>query len=107
VLEGWGEAVLSQIVEVSIDMSGNYKGLVNKPLPNVDVVATDFMLWKIVNQEQIRLEWFTQTHQKKIKLCRELLKQLKQMPCFTKARRELTDSQKNKLEEIRERWWSH
>jgi transposase len=30
VLEGWGEAVLSQIVEVSIDLSGNYKGLVNK-----------------------------------------------------------------------------
>ena len=26
VLEGWGESVLRQIIEVSIDMSGNYKG---------------------------------------------------------------------------------
>ena len=30
VLEGRGTAVLSQIVEVSIDLSGNYKGLVHK-----------------------------------------------------------------------------
>lgn len=30
VLEGWGAEVLHQIIEVSIDLSGNYKGLVNK-----------------------------------------------------------------------------
>lgn len=30
VLEGWGTEVLRQIVEVSIDLSGNSRGLVNK-----------------------------------------------------------------------------
>ena len=33
VLEGWGETVLSQISEVSIDLCGNYKGLVHKLMP--------------------------------------------------------------------------
>jgi transposase len=26
-LEGWGKEVLEQIIEVSMDLSGNYKGL--------------------------------------------------------------------------------
>jgi transposase len=51
VLEGWGEAVLSQIVEVSIDLSGNYKGIVHKMLPNADVIADRFHVMKIINQE--------------------------------------------------------
>lgn len=51
VLEGWGEAVLSQIVEVSIDLSGNYKGLVNKLLPNTEVIADRFHVMKIVNHD--------------------------------------------------------
>lgn len=51
VLEAWGEVVLSQIVEVSIDLSGNYKGLVNKLLPQAVVVADRFHVMKIVNQD--------------------------------------------------------
>ena len=51
VLEGWGTGVLEQIVEVSIDLSGNYKGLVNKILPNADIVADRFHVMKLVNQE--------------------------------------------------------
>lgn len=51
VLEGWGETVLSQIIEVSIDLSGNYKGLVHKLLPNADIVADRFHVMKIVNQD--------------------------------------------------------
>jgi len=34
VLEEWGESVLNQIIEVSIDLSGNYKGLVHRLMPN-------------------------------------------------------------------------
>jgi transposase len=51
VLEGWGESVLHQISEVSIDMSGNYKGLVHKLLPNAQVVADRFHVMKLVNQD--------------------------------------------------------
>ena len=51
VLEGWGAEVLRQIVEVSIDLSGNSKGLVNKVLPNADIVADRFQVMKLVNQE--------------------------------------------------------
>ena len=51
VLEGWGLEVLHQIIEVSIDLSGNYKGLVNKIIPNADIVADRFHVTKLVNQE--------------------------------------------------------
>jgi transposase len=51
VLEGWGAEVLWQIVEVSIDLSGNYKGLVQKILPNADIIADRFHVMKLVNQE--------------------------------------------------------
>lgn len=51
VLEGWGTEVIERIVEVSIDLSGNYKGLVSKILPNADIVADRFHVTKLVNQE--------------------------------------------------------
>jgi len=37
VLASWGTQVLEQITEVSMDMSGNYKGLVTDLLPNADI----------------------------------------------------------------------
>jgi len=51
VLEGWGETVLSKVAEVSIDLSGNYRSLVNKLLPNAEVIADRFHVMKIVNQD--------------------------------------------------------
>lgn len=51
VMESWGTAVLSQIVEVSIDLSGNYRGLVQKLLPQAEIVADRFHVTKLVNQE--------------------------------------------------------
>ena len=50
-MESWGTAVLSQIVEVSIDLSGNYRGLVQKLLPQAEIVADRFHVTKLVNQE--------------------------------------------------------
>jgi transposase len=50
VLAEWGEAVLAQIKEVSIDLSGNYRGLVKRMIPNAAVVADRFHVSKIVNQ---------------------------------------------------------
>ncbi|MFK8183247.1 MAG: ISL3 family transposase [Phormidesmis sp.] len=51
VLSTWGAEVLSQIVEVSIDLSGNYRGLVRRMLPEADIVADRFHVMKLVNQE--------------------------------------------------------
>ena len=51
VIEGWGKEVLEEIIEVSIDLSGNYKGLINKLMPKADIVADRFHVTKIVNQE--------------------------------------------------------
>ena len=51
VLETWGSEVLSKIEEVSIDLSGNYRGLVRRMMPNADIVADRFHVMKIVNQE--------------------------------------------------------
>jgi len=39
VLKAWGLEVLNQIIEVSIDMSGNYRSLVEKLLPDATIVA--------------------------------------------------------------------
>lgn len=51
VLETWGKEVLEQIEEVSIDLSGNYRGLVNKLMSEADIVADRFHVMKQVNQE--------------------------------------------------------
>lgn len=51
VLDGWGTEVLNQIDEVSMDMSGNYKGLVSNLLPNADITVDRFHVMKLVNEE--------------------------------------------------------
>ena len=51
VLTAWGETVLNQIEEVSIDMSGNYKGITQKLLPNADITVDRFHVTKIVHTE--------------------------------------------------------
>lgn len=55
VLKSWGDAVLSQIREVSIDLSGNYRGLLRKVLPQADIVADRFHVMKLVNEELNRM----------------------------------------------------
>ena len=50
-LKGWGAGVMSQIEEVSIDLSGNYRTLVKKMLPNAVLVADRFPVIKLVNAE--------------------------------------------------------
>lgn len=47
----WGEEVLEQIEEVSIDMTGNYKSLVGKICPNALVTVDRFHITKIVHEE--------------------------------------------------------
>lgn len=105
VLEGWREAVLKQIVEVSSDLSGNYKGLVHKLLPNATVVADRFHVMKIVNQD---LDTARKTLRKandqtvneveRVRIA-GALKQSKY--ALLKPEENLTQKQKVKLEEIR------
>ena len=106
VLEGWGESVLRQIIEVSIDMSGNYKGLVHKLLPNAEVVADRFHVMKLVNQDldaarktlhKANQEQTDEVEKSRIKA---VLKQSKY--ALLKPEENLTEKQKAKLEEIRE-----
>jgi transposase len=105
VLEAWGEPVLSQIVEVSIDLSGNYKGIVHKLLPNADVIADRFHVMKIVNQEldparktvfKAQKENLDEVDKSRIEAA---LKQSKYV--LLKPEENLTEKQKAKLEEIR------
>lgn len=46
-----GAEVLAHIEEVSIDLSGNYRGLVHRLLPDADIVADRFHVMQLVNQE--------------------------------------------------------
>lgn len=106
VLEGWGEAVLSQIIEVSIDLSGNYKGLVHKLLPNAEVVADRFHVMKIVNQDLdtarkalLKANEKNSNKEEKSRI-EEALKQSKYV--LLKPEDNLKEKQKAKLEKIRE-----
>ncbi len=105
VMEGWGEAVLSQIVEVSIDLSGNYKGLVNKLLPHATVVADRFHVMKIVNQD---LDTARKTLRKandetvdEVEKARIAAALKHSKYALLKPEENLTEKQKAKLEEIR------
>lgn len=51
VFDRWGSEVLSQIQEVSIDLSGNYRGLIAKVLPEANIIADRFHVMKIVGDE--------------------------------------------------------
>ena len=105
-LEGWGKEVLEQIIEVSMDLSGNYKGLINKLIPKAEVVADRFHVTKIVPEElktarndlqKANKENKNVNEKKKIE---EALKQSKY--ALLKNEKDLTEKQKIKLEEIRE-----
>lgn len=51
VLCSWGSEILDQIIEVSIDLSGNYRNLVKKILPEATIVADRFHVMKLVGDE--------------------------------------------------------
>ena len=50
-LEAWGEEVLSQIEEVSIDLWKSYKNIAEKLMPQAKIVADRFHVMKQVNDE--------------------------------------------------------
>lgn len=106
VLNGWGEAVLNQIVEVSIDLCGNYKSLVHQLLPNAAIVADRFHVMKIVNEDldtsrkALGLANQENPNAAKKSQIEAALKQSKYV--LLKPEENLSQKQKAKLEEIRE-----
>ena len=106
VLKSWGDNVLSQIKEVSIDLSGNYRGLVRKVLPNTDIVADRFHVMKLVNQELNRAK---NTEKQAVKELENEAKQEKLQAVFKdskyallKPEERLTEKQKIKLVEVKQ-----
>ncbi len=104
VFSGWGTEVLDQVVEVSIELSGNYKGLVQEVLPNADIVADRFHVMKLVNQELntahiavIKASEENQNEGEKVRVL-AALKQSKY--ALLKPEANLTQKQKIKLEEV-------
>jgi transposase len=51
VMRSWGESVLSQIEEVSLDLCVVYKSLVEKICPNAVITADRFHVMKLINEE--------------------------------------------------------
>ena len=108
-LTGWGKEVLEQIEEVSIELWLSYKNLVKELMPSAEVVADRFHVMKQINQEldeQRRAEKRAveaqknkkQKAEKEAKL--EVLKRSKYS--LLKNEKDLTETQKIKLEAIKE-----
>ncbi len=106
VLDSWGQAVLNQITEVSIDLSGNYRGLVRKQMPNAQGVADRFHVAQLVSRE------LNSVRNQEIRLNRSLLDEAEQTRiqkvlksskyALLKPEENLTDKQKATLELVKQ-----
>ena len=104
-VSSWGEEVLSQIEEVSIDLWKPYKKVIEKLMPQAEIVADRFHVMKQVNQEldTKRKEIKKQVEKLKNKAEREkrLLALKKSKYALLKNEETLKESEKEKLESIR------
>lgn len=103
-LEAWGEEALSKIEEVSIDLWRPYKNVVNKLMPQAEVVADRFHVMKQVNNEldsqrktlKQEAKDLKDTHQKE-----EILSGLNRSKyVLLKNEEDLNEEQKEKLKEV-------
>jgi transposase len=104
-MRNWGEKALEQIEEVSIDMTGNYKYLVEKICPNAYVTVDRFHVTKIVHEELNRARIAEKKTASELKVPeREKVFESLKGNKFTilKAENKLTEKQKSKLDKIRE-----
>ncbi len=101
----WGDKIPEQIEEVSIDMTGNYKLLVEKICPNATVTVDRFHVAKVVYEElnRARIAQKKMAEELKIEERKRIFDSLKGNK-FTilKAENKLTEKQREKLEKIRE-----
>lgn len=105
VMLNWGKKVLSQIEEVSMDMTGNYKSLVKKVCPNAEVTVDRFHVTKMIHEElnQARISQKKMAKSLKLKEKAKLFDGLKGSKyTLLKAENQLTIQQKEKLEQVKE-----
>jgi len=101
----WGEKVLNQIEEVSMDMTGNYKSLVKKLCPNADVTVDRFPVTKMIYEElnQARIEQKKAASSLKAKERAKLLESLKGSKyTLLKAENDLSSQQKLNLKQVKD-----
>ena len=105
VMRQWGEKVLSQIKEVSMDMTGNYKSLVKKLCPNADAIVDRFPVTKMLHEElnQARIAQKKAAESLQIKERAKLFNSLKGSKyTLLKAEDNLSNKQKQKLKQVKE-----
>ncbi|WP_173362940.1 ISL3 family transposase [Gloeothece verrucosa] len=101
----FGEKVLAQIKEVSIDMTGNYKSLVKKICPNAEITIDRFHVMKMVQEElnQARIDQKKVAESLNIKKRASLFNSLKGGKyILLKTQKDLSNQQTEKLKEIKE-----
>ena len=112
VLLGWGEEVLGDIEEVSIDLWKGYKSLVTEIMPKAQVVADRFHVMVQINKElDMQRKKEKRTIEKKIKLAKSQKEKLDNQNILAgivaskysllKNEKELNPKQKDKLVEVR------
>jgi transposase len=105
VMQKWGEEVLFQIEEASMDMTGNYKSLIQNICPNAQVTVDRFHLTKIVHEElnQARIDQKKTAEALKAQERAKLFNSLKGSKyTLLKAEDKLSNKQKEKLEQVKE-----
>ncbi len=104
-LEAWGEEVLRQIKEVSIDLWKSYKNVAKKLMPQAEIVADRFHVIKQVNDEldATRRKIKRETEKLKNKSQKEeILAGLKKSKyVLLKNEEDLEDPELEKLEEVK------
>ena len=104
VFDSWGLKVLRQIEEVSIDRSGSDRGLVEKVLPDANIIADRFHVVKIVGDEfnsaiiKAKKENEALPDSPEKEAVKEALKNSKY--ALLKSKCNLTENQKIKLAEV-------
>ena len=100
----WGEEVLNQIEEVSMDMTGNYKSLVKKLCPNANVTLDRFHVTKMIHQQlnQAKIDQKKASSSLKMKERAQLLESLKGSKyTLLKLEKDLSNEQKLKLKQVK------
>jgi transposase len=104
-MKKWEEKVLAQIEEVSIDMTGNDKSLVQKLCPNAEVIVDRFHLVKRINEElnSARIAEKKTAESLNVQERAKLLGSLKGSKyTLLKAENKLSSQQKEKLQSVKE-----
>ena len=104
-LQSWGQEVLSQIKEVSIDLWKPYKKVAEKLMPQAIIVADRFHVMKQVNKELDEQRKNSRKEAKQLENKSEKEQTLaglnKSKYALLKNEKDLTEKQKNKLEEVK------